>query len=104
MSDNGDRLIAALWTCPSCKQQTAGSALCVSCGAPRPVKTLADALLEEIARVRDKVMPAYIECGPGGAFALLMMRRDLDTAARALAEQDAITCLQIFEELKGWHT
>jgi hypothetical protein len=104
MSDQVDRLIAALWMCSACGAQTAGSSICVNCGAARPVKTLADSLLQEIARVRDQVIPAYLEIGPGGAFALFMMRRDLDTAARALAEQDAVACLQIFEELKGWHT
>jgi hypothetical protein len=34
-------------------------------------KTLADAILEEMTRVRDNVMPAYLEIGPSGAYALL---------------------------------
>ncbi len=69
-----------------------------------PVRTLADALLEEIARVRDKVMPAYLEIGPSGGFALACMRKDLDDAARALAEQDGVACLHLYEALKGYHT
>lgn len=69
-----------------------------------PAKTLADALLAEITRVRDKVMPAYIEIGPPGTFALALMRADLDAATRALAEQDAVECLRLYKELQGYHT
>jgi hypothetical protein len=65
-------------------------------------KTLGDALPAEMARVRDEVMPAYIECGPGGAFALAMMRRDLDEAARALAEGDVVAMIRVYESLKGY--
>lgn len=66
--------------------------------------TLGDALLAQITRVRDQVLPTYLECGRGGTYAVAMMRRDLDQATRALAEQDAIECLRLFEELKGWRT
>jgi hypothetical protein len=57
-----------------------------------------------MARVRDEVMPAYIEIGPAGAFALALMRRDLDEAARALAEGDAVACLRAYDALKGYST
>ena len=66
------------------------------------VRTLGEALPAEMARVRDKVMPAYIEVGPPGAFALMMMRQDLDCAAKALAEGDVIAMLKTYEELKGY--
>ena len=68
------------------------------------MSSLADALLAEMTRVRDEVMPAYVEIGPAGGFALTLMRRDLDEAARALAEGDAIACLRLHQSLKGFHT
>lgn len=66
--------------------------------------TLGDALPAEMARVRDRVMPAYIEIGPAGSFALAMMRHDLDNAARAMAEGDVVAMLQAYESLKGYTT
>ena len=66
--------------------------------------TLGDALLREMARVRDVVMPAYQAIGPSGAFALAFMRRDLDLAAKALAEGDVIAMLRVYESLKGYET
>lgn len=50
--------------------------------------TLADELPKQMARLRDKIMPAYQSIGPGGAPALMMMRADLDRAAKAMAEGD----------------
>ena len=57
------------------------------------IDTLGDALPREMARVRDKVMPAYHDVGPAGGFALAFMRRDLDLAAKALAEGDVVAML-----------
>jgi len=65
--------------------------------------TLGDALPREMARVRDQVMPAYLEIGAPGLFALSMMRVDLDRAAKAMAEGDTIEMLRVYEELKGYH-
>lgn len=44
--------------------------------------TLGEALPREMARVRDEVMPSYIEIGAPGRYALIMMRAALDAAAR----------------------
>lgn len=66
--------------------------------------TLGDALPKEMARVRDEVMPAYIEIGPAGQFALAFMRHDLDVATRALASGDVIAMLRSYEKLKGYDT
>jgi hypothetical protein len=66
--------------------------------------TLGEALPREMARVRDHVMPAYIEIGAPGRFALAMMRADLDAAAKALAEGDVIAMVQAYESLKGYST
>jgi hypothetical protein len=65
-------------------------------------RTLGDALSAEMARVRDKLMPAYIKIGAPGAFALAMMRADLDKAAKALAEGDVAEMIRVYESLKGF--
>jgi hypothetical protein len=66
--------------------------------------TLGTALPKEMARVRDEVMPAYIEIGQSGIFALTMMRADLDRAAKAMIEGDVIEMLRAYESLKGYST
>lgn len=64
--------------------------------------TLGDALPREMARVRDQVMPAYLAIGPAGALALALMRRDLDAAAKALAEADIVAMIAALKELRGY--
>jgi hypothetical protein len=64
--------------------------------------TLGDALPREMARVRDEVMPAYLEIGPPGIFALTLMRFELDRATKALAEGDIATMIASYQELKGF--
>lgn len=66
--------------------------------------TVGDALLAEITRVRDQVLPAYLEIGEPGAFARMMMRADMDDATRALAEGDAVACIRLLESLRGYST
>ncbi len=66
--------------------------------------TLGEALPQEMARIRDKVMPAYVECGPSGRFALAMMRASLDQAAKALAEGDVVAMVATYKDLKGYTT
>lgn len=65
-------------------------------------RSLGDALPREMARVRDVVMPPYLEIGAPGMFAVTMMRGDLDFAAKALAEGDVVAMLRAYESLKGW--
>jgi hypothetical protein len=66
--------------------------------------TLGEALPREMARVRDKVMPAYVSVGDPGKFALAMMRASLDAAAKAMAEGDVVAMLRAHEDLKGYKT
>lgn len=66
--------------------------------------TIGDALPREMARVRDEVMPAYVAIGPPGAFALAMMRADLDLAAKAMMAGDVVTMIRVYESLKGFNT
>ena len=68
------------------------------------VDTLADALPREVARVRDEVLPAYLEIGPAGQFAAAMMRRDLDAASKAMIEGDTVEMIRVYESLKGYST
>ncbi len=68
------------------------------------VRTLADDLQDEIRRVRDQVMPAYIQIGPSGCVALALMRKDMDVAINALAQHNATECLRMLEVLRGYHT
>jgi hypothetical protein len=66
------------------------------------VKTLGEALPEEMTRVRDEVLPVYMAIGPAGVIAATMMRHDLDTAAKALAEGDVIAMLKVYQSLKEY--
>ncbi len=65
-------------------------------------ESLGTALPKEMTRVRDTVIPPYIEIGPVGAIALAMMRQSLDAAQTALAEGDVIAMLRAYEDLKGY--
>lgn len=66
------------------------------------VDTLGDALPREVARVRDEILPAYLEVGPPGQFAVMMMRRDLDAASKAMIEGDTVEMIRVYESLKGY--
>lgn len=66
--------------------------------------TLGVALPREMARVRDEIMPAYQVIGAVGSLALTFMRRDLDLAAKAMAEGDVVAMIQAYEALKDYHT
>ncbi len=63
---------------------------------------LGDELPKIMARVRDVIMPRYVEIGPAGQFALAFMRRDLDRAARAMAAGDVVEMIQAYEALKSY--
>jgi hypothetical protein len=67
-------------------------------------KTLGTELPKEMARVRDEVIPVYQSIGPAGNFAVMMMRRDLDAAAKAMAEGDVVAMLRVYQSLKETHT
>ena len=64
--------------------------------------TLGEALPKEMARVRDEVMLAYAEIGNSGWFALNMMRRDLDAAAKAMSEGDVVAMMAAYQSLKEY--
>lgn len=60
------------------------------------------ALAREMARVRDEVLPAYLQIGLAGAPAAMLMRRDLDLAAKAMAEGDVVAMVRVYQSLKEW--
>ena len=62
--------------------------------------TLGEAIPREMARVRDEVLPAYLEIGVAGVFASAAIRAGLDDAAKALAEGDVVAMLRIYQALK----
>jgi hypothetical protein len=68
-------------------------------GQEAEVVSLGEALPKQMARVRDEVMPSYIEIGQPGQFALAMMRNSLDRATKALAEGDVVQMIRAYEEL-----
>jgi hypothetical protein len=66
--------------------------------------TVGDDLPKEMARVRDVLMPLYLSIGPAGGFALGMMRRSLDRAAKAMAEGDLVGMIAAYKELKDYQS
>ena len=66
------------------------------------MNTLGDELPKQITRVRDELIPAYLECGVGGAFAVARMRADLDTASKAMIEGDVVAMVRICKKLQEW--
>jgi hypothetical protein len=65
-------------------------------------ESLGEALPKEMARIRDVMIPRYMEIGDAGKFALMFMRQNLDAATKALAEGDVIAMIRAYEELKSW--
>lgn len=63
-------------------------------------ESLGHALPKEMARVRDEVLPHYVAIGPAGAFGAMMIRRDLDAAAQALASSDVVAMIAAYKALK----
>ena len=61
--------------------------------------TLADALPEEIARVRE-VLGHYKEIGPAGAFAVTFIERDLRMAEEAIKYGDTVQMLRSLQTLR----
>ena len=74
------------------------------------VDTVADALPREMARVRDEILPIYLETakhiGPpadaGVQLTINIIRLSLDQAARAMAEGDVIAMIAALEDLRGY--
>ena len=72
--------------------------------SPSGGESLGTKLPQELTRVRDEVLPAYLDVGPPGAFAVAMIRADLDAASKAMIEGDVVAMLRCYEKLKGTST
>lgn len=64
--------------------------------------SLGEDLPKQMARVRDDIMPAYQSIGPAGMPALMMMRADLDRAAKAMAEGDLPAMISAYKSLSEY--
>jgi hypothetical protein len=64
-------------------------------------KSLGEALPQEMARVRDELLPMY-DAIPTGVFAATLMRQDLDRAAKAMAEGDTVEMMRVYQSLKDY--
>lgn len=67
-------------------------------------ESLAEALPREMARVRDDVLPAYLEIGRAGSFAVASMCAALDDAAKAMMDGDVNRMIAAYRELQGFST
>jgi hypothetical protein len=63
-------------------------------------KSLGDALLNEIMRVNDDVIPPYAGAKQLAAQTLLQMQRDISEAEQALAKGDSVTMARAYLTLK----
>lgn len=67
-------------------------------------ETLAEGLPREMARVRDEVLPMYLQLrGMPNVMvepAIAMMRADLDAAAKAMISGDVVAMLRVYKSLK----
>lgn len=64
------------------------------------MESLGIELPKQMARIRDDVLPHFDAIGPAGAIGAMLIRADLDAAARALAEGDVIAMIGIYQRLK----
>lgn len=64
------------------------------------IKTLGEALPEEINRVQELI--ALYKTFPGGKFAAALMQMDIDAAHKAMMEGNLAEMIAIHEELKAW--
>lgn len=62
--------------------------------------SLGHALPREMARVRDDVLPHFVDLGPVGSFGAAFIRADLDDAARALASGDVVEMIRCYKALR----
>ena len=63
------------------------------------METLGDALPKEIERCQELLIQ-YAAIGPVGNFGVLMIRRDIASALKAMSEGDTVGMLRAYEALK----
>jgi len=69
-------------------------------------ESLGEALPREMARVRDEVLPAYMEANKmpqaNCDFAIASIRIDLNEATRAMAEGDLQSMIVLYQRLRDY--
>lgn len=66
--------------------------------------TLGEDFPKQMARVRDVLIPQLESIGPASGFAIAMMKRSLDRAAVAMAENDLAAMIAVYQELKSYQS
>ena len=67
------------------------------------MSSVGEDIQNEIRRVRDVLIPMYLELPKNaGAFGAAMMRQALDRATKALAEGDVVAIVRSYAELKDF--
>lgn len=64
-----------------------------------PLKTLGDALPQEIERCR-KLLKHYAAIGPAGNFGASMIQADISAAEKAIMEGDTVAMIMAYKALK----
>jgi len=67
----------------------------------KPIAPLDEALLKEIDRVRDVVLPDYVDMIAAAGAGVHRVHRALDAAAKAMIEGDVVAMFQSLKTLKG---
>ena len=62
--------------------------------------TLGDALPREITRCKE-LLTIYEEMGPAGTFGVAFLKRDIEDAEKAIADNDLVAMVRIYPKLKG---
>jgi hypothetical protein len=65
------------------------------------IKSLGEALPEEIARVSE-IIKMYESIGPPGMFAAAMMKGSIKMAVSALANGDVVAMIRCYQDLKQY--
>lgn len=68
--------------------------------SPSSGSTLADALPKEIERCQE-LLTQYAAIGPAGIFGVMMIRRYIAAAHKAMMEGDVVAMLCAYDALKG---
>ena len=63
------------------------------------MENLAEAFPDEIERCRE-LLDAYKEIGPAGTFGVIMIKKDIDEAIKALASGDVVRMIRAYKTLK----
>ncbi len=64
--------------------------------------TIPDDLSREVDRIKNHVIPTHVRPGENESFPLVMMRRTLDAASRAMAAGDIAAMALAYQSLRAY--